>query len=536
MDAGLREAVEKADVVAFDVFDTLLVRPFLRPEHLFTYLEDRYGVPGFAKDRISAERSARRRIRPEVSLEEIYSLIPQYRDMKDRELEAELSLCRPDPHIREVWDYARSSGKTIVAVSDMYLPSAHIGRMLEKNGWDVPELFVSNEYSLGKADGLYGIVREKLGLPFDRILMVGDNPHSDVSVPSKLGMGAYRWKPLRDVYRERYPREFRAGSKDPRISLMAGADMLNMAGEEKYWHMIGRRFAGPLTVSFALFVKSLDRDFDRLFFCSRDGCAAMHMYRALGGSKPSVYVYSSRFITECLSEDALSDKKKRRYIPEFLKACGREAPVDEDQLKEVLSDESRKYTEYLRQCVGDAERILLVDSTTMKFSAQKDMERRLPEVSFSGCYCSLMNKDAYGSHAFVDRSKELISWTEVNMCELFLSSGEPPVRAVSNGRPVFAEVLPLERERIGNHVQLASGEDDYLKEYLELFGPAAVFDPRAVNGWLTVLARNERSSKGPLWRMKWPSDVTNTVYVNFFFKPKELVNVAKYKVSALFHL
>ena len=537
---GLRKAVDEAEAVAFDVFDTLLVRPFLRPEHLFTFLEDRYGATGFAGFRVQAERTARRRCRVEVDIDEIYSFLPDFQDMKEKEITAEFELCRPDPRVSEVWDYAVSSGKKVFVVSDMYLPEKVISDMLERNGfsgWSA--LYVSNSHSAGKCDGgLYDIIIKDLDIEPSRILMIGDNRHSDVSVPGSKGIMTCRWTPMHELYSKRYPNEYRGAVRDPRLSFIAGIDILSAKDEdEEYWHMVGRRFAGPLMLSFAMFVRSVEKDYDKLFFCSRDGYAVMKAYELLGGKTPFEYVYSSRYISNSLTEGVMADKKKSASVPGFLKACGHDVPDDVNEIEKLLHLESEKYTEYLRSCAGDAKRILLVDSTTMNFSAQVDIAKRLDGKEVAGCYCSVMKDSELPHHTFSDRSKQFISWSYVNLCELFLSSDEPHVRAVRDGRPVFAEPTDLDRERISHYSAIYDGEKEYILDFIEHFGADCdVIRSETVDGWFTVLIGNEKRTKGPLWKMKWPADVSNTEFVNLLFKPIELIGVVKCKIGGLLNI
>ena len=70
------------DVISFDVFDTLLLRPFSRPEDLFLLLGQRLQYPGFQTIRMKAEAQARQIKKEqsgagEVTLEEIWRLVEQ---------------------------------------------------------------------------------------------------------------------------------------------------------------------------------------------------------------------------------------------------------------------------------------------------------------------------------------------------------------------------------------------------------------------------------------------------------------------------
>lgn len=46
---GAKSEILKYDVISFDVFDTLLLRPFIRPTDLFLYIETKYDIKVFVK-------------------------------------------------------------------------------------------------------------------------------------------------------------------------------------------------------------------------------------------------------------------------------------------------------------------------------------------------------------------------------------------------------------------------------------------------------------------------------------------------------
>ena len=49
--------MDKASVISFDIFDTLLVRPYMRPSDMFFHLEKVYNCPGFSEQRVQAEQN-----------------------------------------------------------------------------------------------------------------------------------------------------------------------------------------------------------------------------------------------------------------------------------------------------------------------------------------------------------------------------------------------------------------------------------------------------------------------------------------------
>ena len=104
--------IEEYDYISFDVFDTLLLRPYVKPTDLFRHMERNENVPGFADARISAERRARTKERPEVTLSEIYDMIqPEFTGLMKKELEYEAQILQPNPEMKRVFDLSVRKGR-----------------------------------------------------------------------------------------------------------------------------------------------------------------------------------------------------------------------------------------------------------------------------------------------------------------------------------------------------------------------------------------------------------------------------------------
>ena len=56
---GLKEQIDKYDVISFDIFDTLVFRPFSEPTALFYLLEKEIGIMNFHDIRVAMEHEAR---------------------------------------------------------------------------------------------------------------------------------------------------------------------------------------------------------------------------------------------------------------------------------------------------------------------------------------------------------------------------------------------------------------------------------------------------------------------------------------------
>ena len=215
---------KKTKYVSFDVFDTLVTRPFLEPVDLFKILDEYFrkitnikiGVD-FSKIRETSERLTREmqfKETPnlqEVTLDEIYDNIQrEYKidkcildKMKQKEIEYEIRFCSQRKTTYELYRLAKSMGKRVICISDMYLSKDVISQILEKNNYnEFYELYVSSEYKVTKYRGiLYEYVLQKLEISPDEMVHIGDNYESDVLKSRNLGInGMYLPRTINTFY------------------------------------------------------------------------------------------------------------------------------------------------------------------------------------------------------------------------------------------------------------------------------------------------------------------------------------------------
>lgn len=195
------DKVKKYRYISFDVFDTLIKRSVAQPADLFELMEMMGAPKGFAEKRKQAEHRSWEKTRKPVTLNEIYDELrkcedDKYAAMKAVEISLELSGCRANPIFAKLLCQCVEAGKTVVLVSDMYLPSEVISAMLEKCGiTGYSKLYVSCEAKAGKRNGaLYTKVLEDLGIQPRELLHIGDNFKSDFLRPIVMGIRAMRVK------------------------------------------------------------------------------------------------------------------------------------------------------------------------------------------------------------------------------------------------------------------------------------------------------------------------------------------------------
>ncbi len=192
------------DIVSFDIFDTLITRKILNPDDLFEIMTERIEKEfhisvDFLKIRKDAENAAWSKKGANTNIDDIYDELPNVSDIseeiaesiKKMEITLEYDLCIPRYDVREIYEYLRRNVKKIYLVSDMYLTSEIIDRMLKKCGYDdYDEMIISCEAGLRKDDkSLWKkLAEEWKGL---RIIHVGDNLCSDAQLPGDYGINVY---------------------------------------------------------------------------------------------------------------------------------------------------------------------------------------------------------------------------------------------------------------------------------------------------------------------------------------------------------
>uniref|UniRef100_UPI00307615BA rhamnan synthesis F family protein n=1 Tax=Candidatus Methylomirabilis sp. TaxID=2032687 RepID=UPI00307615BA len=316
-------------VIAFDIFDTLLIRPVIHPETAKTIIGHRSrNMIGndYAELRAHAEARARSRLGRDVGLDDIYAefaslagkQVDEVGHIRALEEDTELHLVAPRSECIDLANYAVRSGKRVVLVSDMFLPRGVVEKILSENGvTGYHALYLSSDIGVRKDTGeLYRFVLQQEQIAPSALLMVGDNEHSDVQIPLNLGIQVCHV--LRPVEIARaLPRFSRAiewvqtkGSLDEQLTL--GLVIRKLFGPVFYQSLdpdsllnggprhIGYAVVGPVIMSFCLWLIDTARKdgIEKLFFLAREGQllkkvydhVAMHVEDAI----PSEYLVLSR--------------------------------------------------------------------------------------------------------------------------------------------------------------------------------------------------------------------------------------------------
>ncbi len=399
------------DVISFDVFDTLLLRPFSDPYDAFILLQEKYNQINFDKIRKNAAKSVfeKKKIckgESEISLQDIYreinhqTGIPIDEGIKN-EIELEENICYANKYFLTVLELLKAQGKKIIAVSDMYLSKDTIASLLYKNGFDgFEKIYVSCEFGYGKKEGLFKNVREDYkGL---KIVHIGDNKEKDFKMPQKEGIDAYLY---RGVNYSGNP--FRVKGLSGIIS-SAYKGIINAelhSGENRYnaVYEYGFVYGGIYILGYTNWVSQTSKllNAEKVLFLARDGYILHKVYTNILKENNSKYVFWSRLagIRICAQkdkytfiEDTLRRRKKDKKfitVQKWLEIMNLQIlephlsdfnicldnPLNEvtinrlellltEKWEEVINcyeEESNAAKKYFEEIIGSAKKILLVD-------------------------------------------------------------------------------------------------------------------------------------------------------------------------------
>lgn len=319
------EKLKKYEIISFDIFDTLIFRPFAQPTDLFYLIGEKLGIVDFKNIRQWAEWSARMKCHlknkhMEVNLYDIWKEVENdvgsmAKDGAKLEIDTELLLCYANPFMLQVWNELKKRDIPIIVVSDMYLPKSVIEEMLYKNGYTgYDKLYVSCEYGKNKASGtLFEVVKKDY--PNKKIIHVGDNPHSDKVMAQKNGFATCQYPNVNKnmlLYRP-FDMSYLVGSA---YRALISNKMYNGTESKSMEYEYGYIYGGLFVLGYCDFIHTycIQNKVDILLFLSRDGDILKQIYDVMYPEDVTKYVYWSRKAATI----QMADEDKHDYFRRFL--------------------------------------------------------------------------------------------------------------------------------------------------------------------------------------------------------------------------
>ncbi|MGB9614955.1 MAG: HAD family hydrolase, partial [Fervidobacterium sp.] len=299
-------------LIAFDIFDTLILRPLLNPETIKEIVARKAGNETgdlYRKFRVIAEDQARRIKGQDVNLDEIYSQFEKITNisvevlssLKQLEKNIEIALAQPRPDAIMLYREALKTRKPVVLISDMFLPRTVIETILKVCGiQDWYSIYISGELGIRKDNGdLYKYVMRHFNINPDEMLMIGDNEHSDVQVPCDMGAnyihlmrpvelakGLPRWSQIINGF-ENIQSEEKIDAEIP-LALVLNKNLSSLSFKNFDFesittpdpYSIGYSLVGPLILSFVdwLLEQAKEDNIDHFYFLAREGRLIKSVY------------------------------------------------------------------------------------------------------------------------------------------------------------------------------------------------------------------------------------------------------------------
>ena len=518
---ALIEEIKVADIVTFDVFDTLLVRSVMRPRDLFKVMENTLSERNyyFAEERIKAEEALGSEKNPNIY--EIYRELQKnikisdekMNDLLELEIYWEKHFLRRREKMCRILAWAVASGKEVYLISDMYLPENRLEEILKTfqiEGYK--KLFVSCGYRKSKQEGLFSLFKKEIHGEQKACLHIGDNFYSDIVAAEREGFRTFRVYSAVEMlesslYSEIIP-DHMSLEENILIADFAVHAYNDPFGEyEKNGKLIIQTidkmiklFAAPVIFKFMLWLMQniKKNNHDVIIFPSRDGFLLKKVYELFQKTEKEVpdflYLYTSRRAAMIAAARTVEDIKKIMEIDFFgdmhqlLKVrfgiedeeiC-KETLLDQDKCLKVIlqhcSVENKNYLNYLQKTgLAQYKNVAILDFVAMG-SVQEALQRLL-NSQFTGYYFlkrstgktyleMLQYHSLYKSVGDFQNDANIYKF--YYFLESILTSCEPSFYGIDeNGEKVFY-TESRKKEELELLCRIHDGIVEYCRELLEL--------------------------------------------------------------------
>ena len=280
----------KREYVSFDVFDTCLIRRCGLPYKIWDLMADRLFGKDDSRGRLSftGNRGYVEELLSKTSsfpnLDDIYTQlnVSQWGFNKDAvmnlEMEIEEQELFPNPDMLNIVNDYREKGFTISFISDMYLPTEFLKRILIKFGFCRTNecVFVSADCKASKYDGkLFDYVLKETKTKANQWIHYGDDERSDYRVPKSKGIKAVLVTNTRFTEEEnRWIDDARFYSHKHEIELWSGLCRLTrLQNDKSFAATMAVDFVASVYVPYVIWVlrTAKAKGIKTLYFLARDG-------------------------------------------------------------------------------------------------------------------------------------------------------------------------------------------------------------------------------------------------------------------------
>lgn len=524
----LLDMASNADVVSFDLFDTLIARKVYTYTDVFELVDLRLRekgicIPDFAKLRLHAEKELSKDNAP--GLEDIYKFVLKCvgrsfitaSELAIMEWEIDLSVMRARDAVCDIFRRFASEGKQIVITTDTYYSDAQIGRILKRfNITGANRILVSSEHGTSKTQKLYEVLTGEY--PLKKILHIGDDELADIEKAAQYGIETYRVYSGMDLFGALggLGIEDDINTLSDRVKTgMFIADIFNtpfwFEDEERKLAVdsafrIGYLFCAPMITDFLLWMKKKEEaeGYMQMLFCARDGYLPERLFKEISSDMNSIYFLSSR---TAVIRAGMENERDIEYVdsmkyfgtPEgFLKARFG-IIVDDinsiDREKEILRKagvQREYYKKYIEKLDIQDSPIAMFDFVakgTTQMYLQKLFSNPLKGFYFLQLESGFMADKGLDIESFYSEQEkdDSVIFDNYYILETILTSPYPQLEEFdANGNPVFAEETRTDQD-IRCFEQAQRGITAYFEEYLAILPDTARIENKKLDEKLLSL-------------------------------------------------
>lgn len=381
----LKRRIDNAQIVSFDIFDTLIMRKIFSPEDVFRLLGSRTKELNINIDIGAVRAKISAKCDSCASIDDIYMAIKEETDLSDeviediktieRDIDEQLCVARND--IVKLYEYCIESGKEVYLISDMYYTLQDIKQLLDKCGLSVIDdrhIWISCEKKKDKISGSLWKEYSSVVGENAKCIHIGDNKTGDIENPTKYGIDSYYVMSGKDMVMNSSISELASHVNTVSDSICLGLvtaklfnspfalcsnkGKLSFDNSEVYGYCV----YGPLLEKFLIWLYSNSRKdgIDKLLFFARDGYFLEKDYRIVaellddGYKQDWCYLPISRRLIYMASMENEEDFKRVVEFP----YVGTFADYMKSRFEITVTDETSEYNDRQINAVGDSKNIL----------------------------------------------------------------------------------------------------------------------------------------------------------------------------------
>ncbi len=509
-DEDIIKLISTHKIISFDIYDTLLIRLFCNPTDLFKYISIKEKKEEFYEQRINAEITARKNSsidKEDITIDDIYNYMPNNLKLfKDIELIYEQKYTVQHQVNFKIYNEALRQNKTIILVSDMYLPKEFLSNLLEKNGYTRYEkIFISGEIGKTKLKGsLYDYVLKDMKVQPSEIIHFGDSYHNDIKQAKKHKIDCYKLESyisdfLTDKNNRKFSVFYKLNKQNVYVSILIAVFALHSLKNKKFSsfdELLGYYIGGIVAYSYVKFIISVSENYETLLFVARDGYLLQKIYRKLAKEiKTNIYINAQRILNiQCFGYESDKYLTTKVYLSsnniKYNKwdVYFRRNQYYQKYQKDILlwQEKNRKeYKKYLDNINIPGNTLLSIDMTTGNFTSKRFLQKMLPNKNVIGMFFSTASKKIENNCCIYMKRELLFKEKDMYLiAEPLFTSNEPAIQGIKNGKPVYNEYSDeISKKVYKKNIATENGINQFIDELTEFFGDIE-FPKEIINEYL----------------------------------------------------